>query len=327
MVNDDLTFRRCCNMKKSHLKLLIITMALLCLLGCATSPGPSPIPAPAYAFTYRVPADEFVTFHDLVFPEIMYYGANLGYFPPKARDWIMNVQFTKAKMEQPFMLNPSLKVWWGEDNNTILMEASYTVAPGYVGAGTVTTWGQNARYNGPSNIFFTHGMYAYYRTLRFRYEHKLYVERLLQTDPVFAEIIDFAKQLCAEIEYDWASFSGYRGPVRPTPGLRRAVCDGYANEVMEKAIKLPSVQAVQRWTAPNHAWNVLKLLDGRTLYFDLTWFDNEHINHETGEIYQTDDYGWENITFYEHLFRFSNIGYGTRIFTHNLGRFESEIRK
>ena len=109
--------------------------------------------------------------------------------------------------------------------------------------------------------------------------------------------------------------------------MRYAVCAGYANEVMEKALALNSVREVQKWRSPGHAWNVLKLVDGRTLYFDLTWFDNEHINHETGEIYQTDDYGWNNITFFEHLFRFSNIGYSTRQFTHNHGRMESEIRK
>jgi len=76
-----------------------------------------------------------------------------------------------------------------------------------------------------------------------------------------------------------------------------------------------------------HAWNVLKLVDGRTLYFDLTWFDNEHINERTGEIYQKDDYDWRNITFYEHLFRFSNVSYGSGQFAHNQGRFETEIRK
>jgi len=258
----------------------------------------------------------------------MWYGANLGHFPPEARNFIMNTQFTKERMEQPYIINPSLKVWWSECNNRVLMEASYTVAPGYVGAGTISTWGQGAHYSGSSTIFDTYGRYAVYQTLRFKYEHRLYVDRLLETDPAFAEIIAFAKKLCAEIEYDWASFSAYRGArPRPTPGLRRAVCDGYANEVMEKALQLRSVRAVQRWTGPNHAWNVLVLADGRTLYFDLTWFDNEHINSQTGEIYQTDDYKWNNITFFEHLFRFSNVGYGSGQFVHNMGRFDREIRK
>ena len=301
----------------------ILMVVLVCLIGCGTTSANSS----TQSSSRTSPASEFITFTGLVYPTIMYYGANLGYFPPEARDFIMNNQFTKERMEQPSMLNPSLKVWWSDDNNRVLMEASYTVAPGYVGAGTVKTWGQGAHYSGSSTIFNTYGRYAYYQTLRFKYEHKLDIERRLRTDPAFAEIIAFAKQLSAEIEYDWANFSAYRGPVRPTPGKRRAVCDGYANEVMEKALRLPSVQAVQRWTGPNHAWNVLKLTDGRTLYFDLTWFDNEHIDERTGVIYETEDYGWNNITFYEHLFRFSNVSYGTRQFTHDQGKFETEIRR
>jgi len=262
---------------------------------------------------------------DLTFPKIMHYGANLGYFPPKARDWIVNTAFTKAKMEGASMLNSSLKVWWSDDNNTIFFEASYTIAPGYVGAGTKKTWGTEAKYGGSSSIFDTYSEYAYYQTLRFRYEYDLYMEYFLKKDSVFAEIIDFAKDLCDEIEYDWSSYSGYTGAeaVR-TPGKRYAVCDGYTKEVTDKILVLNSVQSVQRWISPSHAWNVLKLVDGRTLYFDLTWFDNESIDQNTGIVYQTDNYGWFNITFHEHLFRFSNVSYGEKIFNHNTGNFQSE---
>jgi len=301
-------------MKSKWIKLCGIVILLTChLAGCTTSSKSS--------------AEEFVVFSNLVFPEIMWYGANLGHFPPKARNFIMNEQFSKEKMEKPFMINPSLKVWWSECNHRVLMEASYTVAPGYVGAGTIKTWGTEAHYSGSSDIFNRYGRYAVYQTLRFKYEHRLYVDRLLKTDHRFAEIINFAKQLSAELEYDYSVYPQFKNIVKQTPGLRLAVCDGYANEVMEKAIKLPSVKAVQRWAGANHAWNVLNLVDGRTLFFDLTWFDNKKINEKTGEIYQKDDYGWNNITFHEHLFRFSGVGLGTREFTHNFGTFESEIRK
>jgi hypothetical protein len=255
-----------------------------------------------------------------------YYGADLAQFPPKIRNWIMYSAFTKEKMESPHMINPSLRVWWSNDNNSVHAEASYTVERGYVGAGQLKTWGQEAAYRGTSNLSETYGEYAKYQTLRFKWDQKQEVEKNLKNDPVFAEIIDFAKALCSEIEYDWKNFSGYRGPVRKTPNMRYAVCSGYADEVMAKVLKLKSVSAVQLWEAPDHAWNVLKLIDGRTLYFDLTWFDNEHINHETGIIYQTEDYGWSNITFDEHLFHFSNVSYGTRVFTHNRGRLVKEIK-
>jgi hypothetical protein len=109
--------------------------------------------------------------------------------------------------------------------------------------------------------------------------------------------------------------------------MKYAVCAGYSNEVTAKALSLKCVKSVEEWTGPNHAWNVINLVDGRTLYFDLTWFDNEHINEKTGQIYQTDDYDWENITFNEDLFRHSDVEYGTSIFHHNQGKFDRIVRK
>jgi hypothetical protein len=150
----------------------------------------------------------------------------------------------------------------------------------------------------------------------------------MANDPAYAEVINFAKQLCREIEYDWAGFDGYRGarPIK-TPGKRYAVCDGYADEVMDKALSLNCVKSIEKRTGPNHAWNVINLVDGRNLYFDLTWFDNETINDKTGKIYQTDDYDWENITFNEDLFRHSNLGYSSGVFSHDQGKFDRIVRK
>ncbi len=318
-------------MKKLFFGSFVLIVALFCFFGCGNGTTSSETTSETSTETSsetpsKTTSEEFVSFPDIVFPEIIYYGANLGIFPPKVRDWIMNTAFTKENMEKPSMKESSLKVWWSEDNNAVLMEASYIIAEGYVGAGTLKTWG-STRYPGSSSIFNTYGKYAEYHTLRFKYEHKLDVERQLKNDPVYAEVIEFAKQLCVEIEYDWANFGGYNGPVKSTPGKKLAVCDGYANEVMDKILQLSSVKSVEKWTSPGHAWNVLKLVDGRTLYFDLTWFDNEYINTETGEIYQTDDYDWENITFYEHLFRFSNVGIESKVFHHNLGEFDKEIQK
>ncbi|MCL2245023.1 MAG: hypothetical protein FWC03_11260, partial [Treponema sp.] len=118
--------------------------------------------------------------NDLTFPVVMHYGANIGFFPPKARDWIINEAFTIEKMERAYMRNSSLKALWSDDNNVILFEASYTIAPGYVGAGTRETWGTEAKYHGGTTIFDTYGEYAYYQTLRFKYEYELYMEYLLE---------------------------------------------------------------------------------------------------------------------------------------------------
>jgi hypothetical protein len=259
-------------------------------------------------------------------PVIMYYEADIGQFPPQARNWIVNEAFTKDKTEGNSKIAPRLRAWWSNDGNSVLFEASYTVASGYVGAGTRKTWGTEARYNGAN--LQTYGQYAKYRTLKFKYDLKREVEYLITNDPAYAEVINFAKRLCSEIEYDWANFSAYHGakPVK-TPGMKYAVCDGYANDVEDKALSLKCVKSIEKWTGPNHAWNVMNLVDGRTLYFDLTWFDNEYINEKTGKIYQTDDYDWENITFNEDLFRHSNIGYGTGTFSHDQGKFDRIVGK
>jgi hypothetical protein len=308
-------------MKK--LSMIIISVAIMNFFSCENGTSPS---GQIDELNYHWPEINWPEEIDYG-SEIIYYGTNLAPFPPKVREWVINVAFTKEKMEQPYMTNSELKVWWSDDNNEVLFEASYIITEGYVGAGTIATWGQGARYSGNSAIFDIYGEYAKYKTLRFEWELKLETERLLKNDPAYAEIIEFAKQLCDEIEYDWANYSAYNGPVKPNASKKHFVCGGYANEVMDRIFILGCVQAVQKWSSPGHAWNIIQLVDGRTLFFDLTWFDNEDINEETGEIYQTDDYGWENITFYTDLFRYSNIGYGVKIFHHNAGKFVNEIMK
>ena len=259
-------------------------------------------------------------------PEIIYYEADLAPFPPKVREWIMNKAFTKEKMEKPSMINSKLKVWWSDDNNSVLAEASYIIAKGYKGAGTLKTWGPS-RYSGSPAIFNQYGKYAKYHTLKFKWEVQQEAAQLVQNDPMYAEIIAFSKQLCDEIEYDWTNFSGYRGSVKRTPNKKYFVCEGYANEVMDKIVELSCVQSVQKWSSSGHAWNIVKLIDGRTLYLDLTWFDNEHIDEKTGKIYQTDDYDWANITFDEDLFLHSNVGYGSQRFEHKEGKQVNELIK
>jgi hypothetical protein len=80
--------------------------------------------------------------------------------------------------------------------------------------------------------------------------------------------------------------------------------------MMERAIKLESVQSVQHWRAtPDtgapgaHSWNIIKLVDGRTLYCDVTAFATNRINSETGEVYHAADYRWHKITFDEQEFK------------------------
>lgn len=255
---------------------------------------------------------------------LAYYGADIGQFPQKIRYWIIEEAFPKEKIEGKAIENPELKAWWSSDGNAVNFEASYTISEGYLGAGKRTIWGTSGKYGGSD--LKKYGKYKKYHTLKFKYWLKLENEKLIKTDPAFAEIIAFAKELSGEIEYDWSSFSGYRG-VKPikTPGMKYAVCSGYSNEVMQKALSLKYVDSVEEWTSSNHSWNVLNLTDGRRLYFDLTWFDNEYIDHKTGKTYQLDDYKWGNITFDKKVFD-SHMSYSGS-FPHAAGSFKRVLGK
>lgn len=257
-----------------------------------------------------------------------YFGADLTRFPPEVRKWIMSEAFSVEKMTRPSMLNSSLKANWAEDGNSVVFEASYTVAPGYVGEGSLKVWGQGARYWGDRSIFKKYGKYAKYRTMKFRWEYREYCKKLLRTDTAYAQVIAFAKKLCDELEYDWGNYSAYRGVrVKRTPNKKYCVCEGYADEVMDRILQLNCVRSVQKWASPGHVWNVIKLKDGRTLYCDMTWFDNEYINFETGYIEQKENYDWENITFDQELFKYSNVSYGRGAFEHAYGEMVEEKKR
>lgn len=254
-----------------------------------------------------------------------YFGADLTRFPPEARTWIMTIGFPPAKMTMPHMQNPQLKVSWAEDGHALQFEASYTVAPGYMGAGTVAVWGKKTRYRGESIIYQRYGEYAKFHTLRFKWELAQYSREQMANDTAYAQVAAVAQELCQELEYDWASLRSYKGAeVKRTPDKRYCACDGYADEAMDRFLQLECVQAVQKWSSGSHAWNVLKLKDGRVLYADMTWFDNEYLNHKTGCVEPRDDYDWKNLTFDEELFRYSNVSYTKRIFEHLNGRMVAE---
>lgn len=264
----------------------------------------------------------------IIISESDYFGADLTQFPPEIREWIMEEAFSVEKMTAAYMLDSKLKANWSEDGNSVLFEASYTIAPNYKGAGSRKIWGTNSKFSGSNSIYAIYGQYAKYHTLRFQWKLYLHNQKLIASDPCFASIIGFAKQLCSEIEYDWSNFSAYHGAsVKRTPGKKYCVCEGYTDEVMQRIFQLDCVAAVQKWSSSSHAWNVLELADGRILYFDLTWFDNEHIDEQTGIIEQKDDYNWENITFDEELFKYSNVGYGSNDFEHSKGQMVERITR
>jgi len=248
-----------------------------------------------------------------------YYGANLLQFPAGIRKWVVE-DFTREDMS--WMENPKLNLWWGDDGK------AYVEILCTVGEGQIESFGGGSYGYNWYELIKIYGEYAAkFQTLKFKHQLKVEAEQRIQNDVVFAEIIEFAKQICDELEYDWNHYFAYKGnTVKQTPGKKHVVCSGYASE-FEKVLQLKSVKSVQLWAAPQHAWNVLILEDGRTLYVDTTWFDNQYINPITGEITQLDDYNWSNITFDKEIFTYSGIGYSSGEFTHAFGQLVKEIIK
>ena len=72
----------------------------------------------------------------IIISESDYFGADLTQFPPEIREWIMEEAFSVEKMTAAYMLDSKLKANWSEDGNSVLFEASYTIAPNYKGAGS-----------------------------------------------------------------------------------------------------------------------------------------------------------------------------------------------
>jgi len=66
----------------------------------------------------------------------------------------------------------------------------------------------------------------------------------------------------------------------------KGVCDDYANLVIQKVSGLPGVRKVVKISSRigNHAWNEIRLNDGRIIYCDSTWYDtnNYYVDQETG---------------------------------------------
>jgi len=98
-------------------------------------------------------------------------------------------------------------------------------------------------------------------------------------DTAFAEIEKVIFQVATEYKYDWEKAYGKEVKYR-NPNTKKAVCDGYANAVIEAFKNHPLVEKVEKWTGGNHAWNVIILKDGRKIYCDATWYQRQGIDEE-----------------------------------------------
>ncbi|MCL2805400.1 MAG: transglutaminase-like domain-containing protein [Treponema sp.] len=121
-------------------------------------------------------------------------------------------------------------------------------------------------------------------------------------DRDYRRIIDILEEeVITKLQYDWASYlSGrypsYQDAVRAGLG----VCDVYAR--LTREVLTRAGYRVEMWSSSsgNHAWNHVILSNGRTLYIDATWYDNNYDNHPTQ--HSPDSYSPWYITYDKNLF-------------------------
>ena len=100
-------------------------------------------------------------------------------------------------------------------------------------------------------------------------------------DPVFYAIEQQILQIAHAYAYDYYAAYGRTVKYR-TRNIKKAVCEGYSKAVAELLQNHALVRKVEVWVSDrgNHAWNVIVLQDGRTLYCDATWYDGSPVDDE-----------------------------------------------
>jgi len=100
-------------------------------------------------------------------------------------------------------------------------------------------------------------------------------------DATFTEIEKIVLQVALEHDYNFEEAYNTQVKYR-NPNIKKAVCDGYANAVIEAFENHPLVEKVEKWSSNinKHAWNVIILKDGRKIYCDATWYDGNKIDNE-----------------------------------------------
>ena len=123
-------------------------------------------------------------------------------------------------------------------------------------------------------------------------------ERL--ADPAFREIERIVFRVGNEIVYDHARLekNASRNLRFRDQNIRREVCAGYSDAVIEALQGHPLVERVEYWRSSigNHAWNLIVLKDGREIYCDATWYDGDYID-ENGFIINHPGRWGVNLTF------------------------------
>jgi hypothetical protein len=102
-------------------------------------------------------------------------------------------------------------------------------------------------------------------------------------DPDYRKIVDILEaEVVTKLQYDWDSYlnkksRSYEEAVKAGLGI----CDVYARRTEDVLTK--AGYKVERWSSStgNHTWNHVIMPNGKTLYIDVTWYDNCYDNHPT----------------------------------------------
>lgn len=120
-------------------------------------------------------------------------------------------------------------------------------------------------------------------------------------EALFQELEALVLGVAREYDYDFQQAYGIKVKYRGQKKL--AVCDGYANATRSALGAHPQVLVVEKWVSLqySHAWNVVRLKDGRRLYCDTTWYDGQGVDVE-GYVISEPERNPVNLTYEESEF-------------------------
>ena len=96
-------------------------------------------------------------------------------------------------------------------------------------------------------------------------------------DPVFRAIEADVYKVAEEYDYDFGAAYNRKVKYRDA-NVKKAVCNGYADAVVDLLKDNQYVAKVEKWSSATHAWNVIDLKDGRKIYCDATWYDSNTVD-------------------------------------------------
>jgi len=122
----------------------------------------------------------------------------------------------------------------------------------------------------------------------------------MKKDPALKKVYYVLLSCAIDMDYDYNRIGVPVQFVNPKP--LTGVCDDYTNLLIERLNKanIAGVSDVRKVTGKDHAWVTLNY-NGRTLYLDATWFDNNAIDN-SGTVVHSPYKDPRNMTFDRDVF-------------------------